>query len=152
VRSLVAANTAARIGSVESWEERIAAVRAGGSEAIREAVLGRWFAPGFVEAHPEWFEQASRVFSATDPAGYIGCCGALATADLRQEVPGITAPVLVVGGTLDQATPPADAEWLHAAIAGSELVVLSGAAHLSNLDHADEFTARVSRFLAERST
>jgi 3-oxoadipate enol-lactonase len=151
IRSLVAANTAARIGSVESWEERIAAVRAGGTEAIREAVLGRWFSPPFAAAHPEWFEQASRVFSATDPVGYIGCCGALAVADLRPEVPSITAPVLVLGGTLDQATPPADAEWLHGAIAGSELTVFDGAAHISNLDRADEFTARVTRFLAEHA-
>jgi 3-oxoadipate enol-lactonase len=105
-----------------------------------------------VDAHPDWFEQASRVFSATDPAGYVGCCGALAMADLREQVPGITGPVLVVGGTLDQATPPADAEWLHAAIAGSELTVFDGAAHLSNLDHADEFTARVTRFLTEHAS
>jgi 3-oxoadipate enol-lactonase len=151
VLSLVAANTAARIGSVESWEERVAAVRTGGTDSIREAVIGRWFAPGFMDGHPDWFAQASRVFSATDPAGYIGCCGALAVADLRAEVPAITAPVLVVGGSLDQATPPADAEWLHGAIAGSELTMLDGAAHLSNLDHADEFTQRLTRFLADHA-
>lgn len=148
VRSLVAANTAARIGSMESWQDRIAAVRSGGMEAIREAVLGRWFAPGFDQDHPDWLAQARRMFSETEPEGYIGCCGALAVADLRAEVAAISIPVLVVGGSLDLATPPAGAEWLHEAIPGSELVLVEGAAHLSNLDHAEAFTARLSGFLS----
>jgi 3-oxoadipate enol-lactonase len=148
VRSLVAANTAARIGSADTWQARIDAIRAGGMEVIRETVIGRWFSPGFAASHPDWFAEANAVFAATNPIGYIGCCAALAVADLRDVVPSITVPVLVIGGSLDLATPPADAEWLHAAIGGSELTVFDGAAHLSNLDRHEEFTARLRRFLA----
>jgi pimeloyl-ACP methyl ester carboxylesterase len=125
-------------------------VRTGGTQSIRDAILDRWFAPGFRDAHPDWFHQASAVFSATQAAGYIGCCEALAKADLRADVSRVAVPVLVIGGSLDQATPPDQAEWLHSAVAGSELTILDGAAHLSNLDHATEFTERVARFLGER--
>jgi 3-oxoadipate enol-lactonase len=146
LRSLVAANTAARIGSAETWQDRIAAVRAGGMEAIRETVIGRWFSPGFAESHPDWFAEANVVFAATDPTGYAGCCSALAVADLRDEISSIAVPVLVIGGSRDLATPPAEAERLHDAIAGSELTVLD-AAHLSNLDRHEEFTERLLLFL-----
>jgi 3-oxoadipate enol-lactonase len=147
LRSFIAANTAARIGSVESWQERIAAVRSGGTVSIRDAVLGRWFAPGFAEAHPDWFHQARAVLSATEPAGYIGCCEALAAADLRADVSRVSVPILVIGGSLDQATPAEQAEWLHSAVPGSELTIFDGAAHLSNLDHHEAFTDRLVRFL-----
>src|SRR5690606_25002610 len=47
VRALVLSNTAARMGTAESWAARIAAVRAGGVGSIAEAVMERWFAPAF---------------------------------------------------------------------------------------------------------
>jgi 3-oxoadipate enol-lactonase len=144
----VAANTGARIGSPESWGDRIAAVRSGGMASIRDSVLARWFAPGFADAEPERFAAVAEVFSAIEPEGYIGCCAALAAADLRDQVASITTPTLVVGGSIDPATPPELSEWLAATIPGAELTIIDGAAHLSNLDHAAEFTKRLVRFLA----
>lgn len=148
VAKLVAANTAARIGSAGSWAERIDAVRAGGMASIRDGVLARWFAPGFASAEREQFEGVADVFGRTQAEGYIGCCAALAAADLRDAVAAIAAPTLVIGGSIDPATPPEEAEWLAIAIPGAELLIIGGAAHLSNLDHAAEFTAALLSFLA----
>lgn len=67
-------------------------------------------------------------------------------ADLRAVVAGIRAPVLIVAGALDESTPAAQARELHAAIAGSELAILD-AAHLSNIEQADEFNTCVLAFL-----
>ena len=53
VRSLVLANTAARIGTVESWTERMALVREQGMTAVAELTIPRWFSPGFRERDPE---------------------------------------------------------------------------------------------------
>ena len=49
----------------------------------------------------------------------------------------------MIGGELDEATPPAQAEDLHAAIVPSELMVIPGVAHLSNLEAPDLFNRRV---------
>src|SRR3954468_1849074 len=49
----VFANTAARIGTVESWSARIEAVQAGGMAAIRDAVLARFLSAGFRERRPD---------------------------------------------------------------------------------------------------
>ncbi len=85
----------------------------------------------------------------SDSDGYIGCCGELETADLRQDVGAIQVPTLVVGGDQDVATPPADALWLQAHIDGSHLAVLPRAAHLSNLDQPDLFTQVLRSHLEE---
>jgi 3-oxoadipate enol-lactonase len=81
------------------------------------------------------------MLTATDPQGYAACCAALREADLRAEVGSITAPTLIIAGALDEATPPAQAEELRAAIPGSELVVLDEVAHLSNIERPDAFSS-----------
>jgi 3-oxoadipate enol-lactonase len=150
VLSAVLANTGAKIGTNESWQERIDTITAGGMTTVRDAVLGRWFTPAFRDEHPDWFAEVKRVFEASDPGGYIGCCAALRDSDLRVTVGAISAPTLVIGGALDLATPPDLAMWLHEHIEGSELTMFDDAAHLSNLERADEFTARLVRFLTAR--
>jgi 3-oxoadipate enol-lactonase len=70
--SLAACNTAARVGSEQSWQARIEAVRAGGMDGICDAVVPRWFAPGFPTAQPARYQATLRTFRATDPVGYIG--------------------------------------------------------------------------------
>ena len=141
LRSLTAANTAARVGSAEGWQARIDAVRTDGLAGIRDEVVARFFAPGFGDRDPEALAQARDAFVRADDDGYAACCAALAAADLTDEVGSITVPTLVVGGAHDVATPPAQAEALHDAIAASRLLVLDDAAHLSNLEEPDAFTA-----------
>jgi 3-oxoadipate enol-lactonase len=148
VSGLVAANTAARLGSAEGWSDRIAAIEAGGLESVREAVVARFFSAGFPETHPDAWERCNRVFVATDPVGYVGCCAALRDADLRDRVGEITCPTLVVAGEVDVATPPELSSGLHERIAGSTFAVIPGAGHVSNLDRPDEFETVVGGFLS----
>jgi 3-oxoadipate enol-lactonase len=117
-------------------------------DGICDAVVPRWFAPGFPTAQPARYQATVRTFRATDPAGYIGCCQALALADLRDQVASIGIPTLIVGGELDASTPPEQQRWLHTQIAGSELTIFERAAHLSNLDRPEDFTTRLRRFVA----
>jgi 3-oxoadipate enol-lactonase len=149
LRSLTAANTAARVADATFWQTRAQAVREQGLEGIRDAVVGRFFASGFAEARPDWFAEARAAFVGGDPNGYIGCCGALEAADLRDAVEAIGVPTLVVGGDQDVATPPGDALWLQSHIGGSHLAVLPRAAHLSNLDQPDLFTQVLRSHLEE---
>ncbi len=142
----VYANTAAKIGSDEMWDARIEAVRAGGMEAIRDAVLGRFFTDSF-RRDSEVFRRTSDTFEATSPEGYVSLCYAVRNADLRPLVGAIRAPSLVVAGAHDVATPPAEARWLHEQIPGSELMVFADAAHLSNVEQPGPFNQAVLDFL-----
>jgi 3-oxoadipate enol-lactonase len=143
----VFANASARFGTTESWDDRMSAVREGGMAAIRDAVVARFLGAQFRAAHPDVARFIGDMVEATPPAGYLAACAALRDADLREVVSRIRAPALILAGELDESAPLRQSEELHAAIAGSELVVLRGAAHLTNVEQAEEFTRVVSTFL-----
>src|SRR6185312_4294914 len=82
VISITCANTAARIGSLASWDARIEAIHNGGMAAIREAVLARFFSAAYRGSHPEQVQRFSEAFMAIEPSGYIAACAALRVADL----------------------------------------------------------------------
>jgi 3-oxoadipate enol-lactonase len=143
----VLADTAARIGSVDSWEERIAQVRSGGMASIREAAVARFLGESYRLGHPDVARALGEMLEATSPAGYIAACAALRDADLRPSIDEIRTPSLIIVGALDPSTPPAQSRELHEAIRGSELEIIDAAAHLSNVEQAAVFTDHLLRFL-----
>jgi pimeloyl-ACP methyl ester carboxylesterase len=70
-----------------------------------------------------------------------------ARSDQTDFLPGILAPALIIVGSLDKITPPQDAELMHREIRGSRLVVIDGAAHLSNIERPAQFNSALSSFL-----
>jgi 3-oxoadipate enol-lactonase len=80
------------------------------------------------------------------PTGYLGCCAALRDEDLRDAIAAIRRPVLTIGGRADAATPPEGVEFIHQRVAGSKLVLLD-AAHLTNVERAEEFTRALDDFV-----
>jgi 3-oxoadipate enol-lactonase len=148
VDRLVLCNTAARIGTADSWNTRIASVRDGGMTAIGEALLGRWFTAPFLSAQRLEVERARRMLFDTPPEGYVAGCAAVRDADLRDDVGRIFARTLVITGRHDVATPPIDGRYLADRIDGARYVELD-AAHVSNLERPAEFTRALIEFLTE---
>jgi pimeloyl-ACP methyl ester carboxylesterase len=70
--------------------------------------------------------------------------------DVRDVLPQITVPTLLVYGDQDVRAPLTVAEDLHAAIPGSTLVVLSGAGHLCTIEAPEEFNSAVRSFLHDQ--
>ena len=146
VRSLVLANTAARIGSLESWSDRIALVREKGMSAVADRAMPLWFSPPFHERDPETVHVFRAMVQGCPPEGYLGCCAALRDADLRSEISAIAAPTLTVASTADPATPPEGLAFIRDRIRGAQMVTLDSG-HLSNVECAPEFTAALLDFL-----
>ena len=132
--------TAAYLGPAEGWYERAQVVRARGTSAIAEAVLGRWFTERFREESPTTAARFREMLEAIPAEGYAACCEAIAGWDARASVNAIRAPTLVVSGGDDVATPPADGAFLAASISGAELTILPGCAHLANVEQPTLFT------------
>ncbi|NEX62019.1 3-oxoadipate enol-lactonase [Noviherbaspirillum galbum] len=145
---LVLCNTSAHIGPPELWNARIDKVRNEGMAAIVPAVIERWFTPAYRQRAPEEVERVRRMLLETDPQGYVGNCAAVRDMDQRGEAATIANPALVIAGTHDLATPAADGRWLAGQIKGAAYVELD-AAHLSNWEQADMFTAALTRFLEQ---
>jgi pimeloyl-[acyl-carrier protein] methyl ester esterase len=72
---------------------------------------------------------------------------ALGAADVRDVVPGIAHPTLVVTGTRDTLVPPQAAHWLAGALPAARLIEIEGAAHAPFLSHARPFLDAVRAFL-----
>lgn len=144
--ALVLCNTAARIGTAAQWNARIGRVEADGMAAVADAVVERWFTPGFIAAHPDEVRPLRHMLTESPPAGYAACCAAVRDMDLRDALPRIGVPTLVIAGTHDGATPAADGVAVAEAIPGATYVELD-AAHLSSVEQAEPFTAAVLDFL-----
>jgi 3-oxoadipate enol-lactonase len=142
---MVLANTAARIGTPALWDERIAAVREGGMEALAEAMLSRWFTAEYRRTHPSEMNQVRQMIASTTPDGYCACCAVLRDADLRPVLASILTPCLVIAGKYDPATSPSDGQALASGISGSQYFELE-TAHLSAWERAGEFAAAVRAF------
>jgi 3-oxoadipate enol-lactonase len=148
LQKLILCNTAARIGSAETWNARIEAVRKSGMKSVAPAVIERWFTPAFRAAAPETIAQTQRMMEASPPEGYVACCAAIRDMDQREAISSINAPTLVIAGAQDHATPPADGQFLAGKIRGARYVELP-TAHLSNVEAAAQFSSEVLRFLTE---
>ena len=146
VRSLALANTAARIGSEQMWTERIAFVRESGMAALAEMTMPRWFTEGFRSREPATIQRFQTMVATCPPEGYLGCSAALRDEDLREAIAAIRCPVLCIAGAADPATPPEALQFIHDRINGSRLVTLD-AAHLSNVEQHDAFTAALLEFV-----
>jgi 3-oxoadipate enol-lactonase len=149
VRRAAFANTAARIGTTQGWEERIALVQADGMQAVREMVVARFLSAPFRSRNPHIVRWLGDTVEATPPAGYTGSCAALRDGDLHGLLATIRVPSLIIAADLDEATSMDEARSLHAAIAGSDLHIIKGAGHLSNVERPLEFNQALLAFLTE---
>ena len=149
VRALVLSNTAARMGTPESWAARISAVRAGGIESIGDAVMERWFGPTF-RATPDlslWRTMLTR----TDADGYSTACAALADADLTAATAQLTLPVLAIAGDQDGASPPDLVRGTADLIPGAAFHIIPGAGHLPCVETPAAWAALVAPFLKDHA-
>jgi 3-oxoadipate enol-lactonase len=146
VDRLVLCCTSAHLGPREMWEERIQTVRASGTAALADATLRRWFTPA---ADPGVVARFHAMLTGMPRAGYAAGCAAIRDLDLRDRLPRIAAPTLVIGATEDTSAPPAEhAEVVAAGIPGARLVVLDRAAHLANVERAPDVTAAMLEHLS----
>jgi 3-oxoadipate enol-lactonase len=146
VTRLVLADTAARIGTVESWEARAAQVRDSGLDSIADMAMERFFSAPFRQARTEIVAEWRARLMANSSQGYAGCCAALRDADLTADLPRIVAPTLVICGEHDVSTPPDQARALARAIPDAQLKLLP-AGHLSNLEQPEAFNAALRAHL-----
>jgi len=128
-------------------QQRIAAARQNGMAEQVDGTLERWFTLEYLEANPPEVEMIRQLVRSTSLAGYVGCSEALCGLNYLERLSEITLPTLVIVGEEDPGTPVAAAEAIHERIAGSQLVVLPSARHLSNIEQADAFNSALMTFL-----
>lgn len=147
LNKLILSNTAAKIGTPEIWNPRIEAVRRGGVRVIAAAVIERWFTAGFRAKELATVARIQQALEGQSAEGYTGCCAAVRDFDCREKLGAIRTPTLVIAGAHDSATTPGDGRGVAERIPGARYVELD-AAHLSNIEARERFTAEIDEFLA----
>jgi pimeloyl-ACP methyl ester carboxylesterase len=102
----------------------------------------------FTRAAPsELIEETVAMMCELHPAGLRTLMDAFGEADLRDVLPRISVPTLLLYGDADERAPLSIADEFHHKIPGSKLVVMPGVAHFSSGEFPDRFNTEVRRFL-----
>jgi pimeloyl-ACP methyl ester carboxylesterase len=144
--------TSAYAGWAGSLSPAAAAQRLGQAMVLAElspdefvgTLLPTMFSDGTPQASVDAFGASMRAFH---PTGFRAMARASAE-DVRDVLPGITVPTLLVYGDQDVRAPLPVAEDLHQSIPGSTLVLLPGAGHACNIEAPELWNQAVRGFLA----
>lgn len=109
------------------------AASAHGLAAIADTAMARLFGASFRADHPDLIAERRHAFLRTNPIQFSVACTALETLDFAPDIHRLTANTRILVGSEDQATPPAMAQALAAELPTAQLDILSGLAHVPQL-------------------
>jgi 3-oxoadipate enol-lactonase len=132
----------------QNWEERADRALQSGLKGMVEFQVTRWFSDGFRGRHPDVVNRCVETFVRNDVQAFAATCRMLGAFDGRTLLARLRVPTAIVVGEEDYATPPAMAEALHRAIAGSTLTAILGARHLTPVEQPDVVAHQLIRLLA----
>lgn len=153
LESLVLCDTTGSVPSETGpiWAERIQTAETRGMSALAPEILERWLSDDFRRSQREIIEGVRNMIIQTPVPGYVECCRAISQFDVLDELSKVTTPTLIMVGERDISTPVGAAEAMRDRIQDSELIVVPGALHLTNIQKAELFTEKLLAFLAKRS-
>lgn len=153
VRALILADTRAQADTEEGKQLRFQQAEkalAEGMAAIADSMLPKLLTPDTVSKRPELVKRVRDMMLKTKPEGAAGALLGMAERDDQTALLSrITCPALIIVGQEDPITPVADSEKMKREIAGSQLVVMEKAAHVSNLERPEQFNEEMVRFLKQ---
>ena len=149
VDRIVLCDTAAKVGTVDSWNSRIATVQDKGLGSIVDGVMKMWFTPDFHANHAAELAGYSNMLVRQSVEGYVATCAALREADYRADAPKIKVPVLCVVGDQDGSTPPDLVKATADLIPGADFEIIAGAGHIPCVEQPAALAQLLSDFINE---
>lgn len=148
---LIISNTDSKIGTTETWNERINTITKDGMQAIVDGTMERWFTDDFRKYNPNRIAEIKAVFLKNNALGYANSCAAVRDGDFRKHLHKITTETLIITGNEDEVTNVAQAEELVKNIPNASLKVLP-ARHLSSTELPEEYAEILIDFIVGEST
>ena len=152
VSAMVLADTRAQADTEEGKQTRSQQAEKALSEGmagIADAMLPKLLTPETVSKRPELVKRVRDMMLKTKPEGAAAALLGMAERDDQTEfISSIQVPALIIVGREDAITPVADSEKMQSRIAGSRLVVIENAGHVSNLEQTEQFNDALLGFLS----
>ncbi len=146
LRGVILSNTGLKIGTEQSWNDRISAVAAGGMAAVADAIIERWFSPAFRSQQQEQVALHRNMLLRCPKEGYAACCAAIRDAGFDHSNRVSIVPALCIAGEVDGATPPPLVQALAANISGAGYVEIKGVGHLPCVEQPERMAGIISEF------
>lgn len=129
------------------WDQRIAVVSDGGTEAVADGTLAMWLTEDWRAENPQATAAVRAMITSTNAKGYIACCQGLKDLDYLKDLGSVRNPVLYICGAEDKGAPPEVMKAMAAATPGAAYVEIPNAGHVPNINRPQEFNAALSDFL-----
>jgi 3-oxoadipate enol-lactonase len=148
VNALILADTKAAADTAEGQagrETNARLVEEQGVLALADKVL-----PGLVAPHAseELRTSLRQIIAANQPEGIAGALRGMAMRpDSFETLRAAQIPTLIIVGSADGLTPPAEAHAMQDVVRGSRMIEIPGAGHLSNLEQPEAFNVALRSFL-----
>ncbi len=154
VQGLVLADTRAGADTLDGQAKRVAMqalVVTDGVGKIADAMMPGMIGKTTRDSRPRVVDYVDAMLRrATVPAVHDALDALRTRPDSTATLASITVPTLIVCGDEDVLTPVKESEAMHAAIRESQLGIIPGAGHVSNLEHPAAFNALLSGFIQAR--
>jgi 3-oxoadipate enol-lactonase len=141
--------TAAKVGTVERWNERLADVDADGLEVLAPKIMDVWFTPTFHKERPGEIAGYANMLARQPLSGYRGTCEALRDADLRGAAGQIKVPTICIAGEDDRSVPEETVLELARMIPDARYEVIKNCGHIPCVEQPEYFTEVLKAFLAD---
>jgi 3-oxoadipate enol-lactonase len=149
VSGLILCDTAARIGTTEFWNARMAVVTKDGTAAIADQIMERWFSSNFRQHRPADLTGWRNMLIAANRKGYVATCATLRDTDLTDEVAAISVPALVVAGEHDLSTPPDLVRATSELIPDARFEIVREAGHIPSIEQPETLSRLITEFLED---
>lgn len=151
VRALLLADTRPQADTEEgrrAREENAQRALKEGLVPIVESMLPKLLSAETRERGGEILDGVRAMMLSMSPEGAAAALRAMALRRAQTDLLlSINVPTLIIVGSEDSVTPPADSESMSAKIEGARLVVVEGAGHLSNVEKPEDFNRALADFL-----
>ena len=133
----------------DGWNQRIAVVKESDTAGVVNGSLERWFSEKFINdsANTDVINLSKDMITNTSKEGYIGSCEAIKKLDYLKELSTINREILYISGEIDMGAPAMAMEEMHHLTPNSKYECISGAAHILNIECAEEVNNIILEFL-----
>ena len=133
----------------DGWNQRIAVVKESDTAGVVNGSLERWYSEKFTNdpANTDIINLSKEMITNTSKEGYIGSCEAIKKLDYLKELSTINREILYISGEIDMGAPAMAMEEMHHLTPNSKYECISGAAHILNIECAEEVNNIILEFL-----
>ncbi len=147
--STMLTNTGMKIGSTEAWLERQKNVTQQGLETLAASLVPRWFSPVSTKRFPTLLSQWEGSLTNVDDHSYGLLCAWLGERDTHTQLKPNGAPILLIAGEDDVATPTSSLQALGETLS-APVTELKQTGHVPSVEACREFTSLIKEHFSKR--